>query len=47
MKLTCTINGVEVEASEEAAKRLIASGSFQAAEKPAAPKRKAPRKKEE
>lgn len=46
MKLTCTINGVEVEASEEAAERLIASGSFQAAEKPA-PKRKATRKKEE
>lgn len=45
MKLTCTINGVEVESSKEAAERLIASGSFKAADEPA-PKKRATRKKE-
>ena len=38
MKLVCTFNGAKIEASEEAAKVLIASGSFAAAEAPKAKK---------
>ena len=42
MKLICTITGAEVEASEKRAKRLIASGVFEAvAEKPKRTSKKA------
>lgn len=45
MELVCTFNGVKIEASEEAAKVLIASGSFAAAKE--APKaKKVTRRKE-
>lgn len=48
MKLICTITGVQVEASEQAAERLIASGSFMPEEKPKpAPRKKASTKKED